>query len=639
MKTIRRLYFYLTALISMEVVVWGVIGLLRSIFNANKLVGGTSTLAQALSLILVGIPIFLVHWLWAQNASAKDDEEKTASVRAIFLYGILLGTLVPAVQNLMALVDRIFLTAANLYASRAIFGSSQTWVDNLIAIVINLLIAVYFLSILKNEWSVLPETENFAEIRRLYRFVWLIYGLAMMIFGAQQALGYAFTLSTNEVLGSIGRETVVNAMALLLIGTPIWFFAWRTLQDALSDANRAEKESYLRLGILYLFSLGGVVVVLSAGGSLIYMILMRIFGDGKNFADFIQDIGGPISLGVPFGVIWAYYGKWLNQQFLFDEDAPRRAGKQRLYFYILSFIGLVATFFAIVSLLSVVVDQITAKSYLSGFSSPLAGALSALVVGLPLWLMAWRPAQADALADGAVGDHARRSVIRKVYLYLVLFSSVIGGMISGGALIFTIINAMLGGNNTNFVQSALNSLQILILFIVLLLYHLSALRKDGAARMDMLEAKQEAFQLLILDNGSGKFGEAVKSAFIKRAPKISVTILNVKDEIPSELKADAVVLPGSLIINALGNISVWINSFNGSKFIVPDEAAGVYWLNDLGQVAESARAMAEGQEVRPQSVTRATSAWVYVAYVFAALFACQVLFMLIAFVVSLVTGF
>ena len=101
-------------------------------------------------------------------------------------------------------------------------------------------------------------------------------------------------------------------MALLLIGAPIWFFSWRILQDVLPDP--AEKESYLRLGILYLLSLGGVVVVLTVGGSLIYMILRYAVGDGKSFAEFVQDIGGPISLGVPFGVIWAYYGKWLNQQ-------------------------------------------------------------------------------------------------------------------------------------------------------------------------------------------------------------------------------------------------------------------------------------------------------------------------------------
>ena len=134
----------------------------------------------------------------------------------------------------------------------------------------------------------------------------------MIVFGAQQALDYAFTLSTENVLGAIGRETAVNAIALLMVGAPIWFFSWRILQDVLPDP--AEKESYLRLGILYLLSFSGVIIVLTVGGRLIYMILMHVLGDGKDFAEFMQAIGGPISIGVPFGIIWAYYGKWLNQQ-------------------------------------------------------------------------------------------------------------------------------------------------------------------------------------------------------------------------------------------------------------------------------------------------------------------------------------
>jgi hypothetical protein len=639
MKTIRRLYFYAVAFISIEVVLWGTISLLRSIFNARELVDGSSPLAQALSLILVGVPIFLVHWLWAQRASAKDDEEKTASVRAIFFYGILLGTLIPAVQNLLALIDRTFLNAANLYTYRAIVGGSQTWVDNLIAIVINLLLAAYFWNLLKEEWRTLPETENFAEIRRLYRFIWMLYGLLMIVFGAQQALDYAFTWSTQNVLGAVGRETAVNAIALLVVGAPIWFFSWRILQDVLADS--AERESYLRLSILYVLSLGGVIVVLSAGGSLIYMILMHLIGDGKTFAEFMQNIGGPISIGVPFGVVWAYYGKWLNQQFAFDENAPRRAGKQRLYSYILSFLGLAATFFAIASLFSVVIDLSFTRSYLSssGFASALSSALAALVVGLPLWLMTWRPVQADALEEGSVGDHARRSVIRKTYLYLVLFASVIGGMVSGGTLIFTLINSALGGSTGDVAKSALNSLQVFALFVVLLLYHLSALRMDGAARADELEAKQEGFKLVVLDNSDGRFGESVKAVFAKRVPKVPVKVVNVKDGIPADLSADAVILPGSLAVDTPKNAEAWIRSFNGTKLIVPDEAAGVYWLNDFGQAAESVRALAEGQKLSPQSAIKTAPAWTYVAYVLAALFACQLLVMLLSLGVSMVTNF
>jgi hypothetical protein len=80
--------------------------------------------------------------------------------------------------------------------------------------------------------------------------------------------------------------------------------------------------------------------------------------------------------------------------------------------------------------------------------------------------------------------------------------------------------------------------------------------------------------------------------------------VNVKDGIPADVKADAVILPGSLALNPQGNVGAWIQSFGGSRLIVPDEAAGVWWLNDFGQAADSAKALAEGQEIRPQSSAR-----------------------------------
>ena len=91
-------------------------------------------------------------------------------------------------------------------------------------------------------------------------------------------------------------------------------------------------------------------------------------------------------------------------------------------------------------------------------------------------------------------------------------------------------------------------------------------------------------------------------------------------------------------MNAPKNAEAWIRSFDGIRLIVEDDAAGVVWMNDFGQAADSARALAEGQKIRPQSSKNA-SAWTYVAYVFAALFALQLLFMLTMLGVSMVVGF
>ena len=54
MKSIRRLYFYLVAFISIEVVTWGLVSLLRSMVN-DTISGGAEALAGALALIMVGL--------------------------------------------------------------------------------------------------------------------------------------------------------------------------------------------------------------------------------------------------------------------------------------------------------------------------------------------------------------------------------------------------------------------------------------------------------------------------------------------------------------------------------------------------------------------------------------------------------
>src|SRR3990172_2077047 len=157
MKTVRRLYFYAVAFVSLEVVLWGLIGLLRTIFNAPEF-GSAGSLALPLAMVLVGVPFFLIHWLWAQRVSAQDAEEKTAGLRAVFFYAVLLSTLVPVVQNLLALVNRLLLGAAGISVQRALLGGLQSWPDNLIAIVMNGLVAAYFWNVLRGEWATLPNT-------------------------------------------------------------------------------------------------------------------------------------------------------------------------------------------------------------------------------------------------------------------------------------------------------------------------------------------------------------------------------------------------------------------------------------------------------------------------------------------------
>lgn len=633
MKSIRRLYFYLVAFISIEVVLWGLVGLLRSVVD-ETISGGADALAQALALILVGVPIFLVHWLWAQRAAARDEEEKTATLRAVFFYAILLATLIPVVQNLLSFIDRALVQGAGLGIGRAFSAfRNQTLADNLIAILMNGIVAFYFWNTLRGEWATLPDKENFTEVRRLYRYIWMLYGLLMTVFGAQQILRFFFYIP-GGVLGELGREVVVNGIALLVVGTPVWVYSWRVIQDSLADP--AEMGSALRLGILYLLALGGVITVITTAAMLVNTVITWLLGIDWTLQYFVQQIGGPISIGVPLGMVWAYYGYWLNRHIEAVGDKVRQAGMKRLYNYILAFIGLVVSFIGVTSLFRFIIDMLTGSNILLNVSmrGTLANSIASLIVGLPLWLVTWRPMQGEALVQGEMGDHARRSVIRKVYLYLALFASVIGGMAAAVGLVYQIIRVVLMGDwgssaSLNFLENVLNLTQLLFLFGVVLVYHLNVLRKDGASTADSLAEKQSGYSVLVVDSGDG-FVESVKAALAKLGSKVQVTVTS-PDARP-EGNFNALLLNGSLAVNA----PEWIRSFNGSRLVVQDEAQDLVWTDDAAQAAQSVQQLAEGQEIRRQKMGR--SPWIIVVYVFAALFLLQLLFGLLMFGISLVVG-
>ena len=626
MKSIRRLYFYLVAFVSIEVIVWGLVGLLRSIVD-RTVSGGADALAQALALILVGLPIFLIHWSWAQRAAAREEEEKTASIRAVFLYAILLATLIPVVQNLLSFIDRSLVQVTGLGVARSFSAfRNQTIADNLIAIFMSGIVAAYFWNVLRGDWATLTDKENFSDVRRLYRYIWMLYGLLITVFGAQQILRFLFYIP-GDVLGQMGREVAVNGIALLVVGTPVWVYSWRVIQDSLADP--AEMGSTLRLGILYLLSLGGVVTVITTAWIVINTILNAVLGQDISFNEFISKIGGPISIGVPLGLVWAYYGYWLNRHIAAVGDRVRQAGLKRLYNYVLSFIGLVVAFIGVAALFNFVIDVITefGISFTESLRNNLSASLASLVVGLPLWLIMWRPMQMEALAHGEMGDHARRSVLRKAYLYLVLFVSVIGGMATAVGLVYQFIRVILGVGVADFLNTILNLMQLLFLFGVILVYHLSVLRRDGASTADALAEKQNEYSVLVVDSGDG-FVNAIQASLAKLGSKVHVTVTNPKTQ--PEGTFNAILLNGDIAVNP----PEWIRSFDSSRIVVQNEAKDIVWTEDAAQAALSVQRLAEGQEIQKQKTSR--SPWTILVYVFAALFALQLLFMLFALGISLI---
>ena len=307
----------------------------------------------------------------------------------------------------------------------------------------------------------------------------------------------------------------------------------------------------------------------------VQVLLSRILGTHMPLADFVNRIGGPLSIGIPLAAVWAYYGQQLNRHIEAAGEAVRQAGMKRVYLYILSAIGLGGGFVGLALLIKFMIDRLTGGTLFMDdtLRASLANAIAVILAWLPLWLITWRRIQAEAVAAGDAGDHARRSVVRRGYLYLALFAGVIGGMISAVALVFELIKAGLAGHSeVGFLSTVLNDLQLLLLFAVLLVYHLVVLRRDGRGTALALAKRQESFRVLVFDSGQG-FGESVRSALEKVAANIPVTVTAKRPR----GKFDAMVLTGSRLLDA----PVWVRLFSGTRIVVPDEAEGLLWAGGL----------------------------------------------------------
>ena len=242
MRTVRRVYLYAVALISLEVVLWGLVWLARSIFcSQNTVCGGTNVLAEGLALVVVGIPFFGVHWFFAQRFAHQDMDERASGIRATFLYGVLFGTLIPVVQNILALVNRPALTAFRLSSARSFVGGQQIWSDNLIAILMNLLAAAYIYTVLRADWKVIQPKESFANLRRVYRWFWVLYGLGLTVAGLNQLIRFVLNFNMAQLSVELQRYWAVNGTVLTLVGVPIWVYSWLTIQRSLPSSLSASR--------------------------------------------------------------------------------------------------------------------------------------------------------------------------------------------------------------------------------------------------------------------------------------------------------------------------------------------------------------------------------------------------------------
>ena len=86
MTTIRRLYFYIVAFAALMASVFGTVTLLTAILDLpfrSVVVAGnpTTQIALALAMLVIGGPVWLLHWFLAERSAARNNEDRRAVPR------------------------------------------------------------------------------------------------------------------------------------------------------------------------------------------------------------------------------------------------------------------------------------------------------------------------------------------------------------------------------------------------------------------------------------------------------------------------------------------------------------------------------------------------------------------------------
>ena len=475
--TLERLYFYGLSFVAMMVAASGAALLVdygadraadkiltRVIFSQ-----GETQLALGLSMFLVGIPIWLVHWKLAQRAVVTVPWESQALARRIYVYLVLTVSAALVAIGLVSLL-RVWLGADTFNGVN--LGLPLVWGS----------LWVYHWQLMDSE----TDTGHIVDpIRRLYVYVTSWYGLGMLAAGAGIVLGRVLLQAYDSLFATvllvspssgIWNDLTASGLAVALVGGLFWWWHWHRV--ARGDAGSGLRQVYLHLFAI----LPGSAAVLVPLAMILFRVLQLAIGQPDSpAADHFRMLPSAVAaLAAGIG-LWGYHWAVVRQEASAMDGLP---AARRVYRYLAAATGLVGLAAGVVILLVAAIGllEFLGEKTLVGAiwrRDALALAVSWLLVGVPLWAYHWFGVQREALAGGAQELIAPP---RRIFVYLVFGAAVLLVLGNLSAILFMVLrDALEEALAPSVIQDAKWSLAMVLMAGAVSVYYWLVLREDRQA--------------------------------------------------------------------------------------------------------------------------------------------------------------
>ncbi|HMQ50919.1 MAG TPA: DUF5671 domain-containing protein [Anaerolineae bacterium] len=586
MLTVRRVYLYLVAAISLTAVTWAVIGLVRLILTEGIGQGQITGLATMLATIIVGLPIFLFHWLIAQRLANDSVDERESPVRQLFFYGMLAIGATPIWANIYRLFEKALIWLVGGEIPDTLYPYDLTLAEHATAILIWGTICFYLWRLIRGQAHRYQTTIALINrgIWRLYLLGFTMAGLVMVTWGA---FGVIQTLMQSAD-GILWDTLIAGFVAQLTVGTVIWLSHWLILQRAFWRGEPFEERSVLRKIYLYLLVFLFSLLALSSGTLLLKRFLELILGAPPASEPLLTQLSFPVPLLILGTVFWAYHWSVLNHEAAQTPELPRQAQVRRVYAYLVAGVGLAVLLTGLVGLLSLIIDLVTSQ-VAAGYDTlreQVALFIAMTLVSTPVWLLPWRAVQrrieqvrvSDTAPDPIVTAEYR-SLVRKIYLYGFVFIASLGIFGSAGWFVYHLLTALLGADlPDDFMTLVLKAFVIGLLALLVWLYHWWILRRDGD-----LEARNEASRLanisvVVLDGDGGQLGQTLVRQLKQDLPGLQLMPVGVSPEAVTAMDGQPVsnstlesaqYIVGSWRAFSAAPIAPILATSRATKFVIP----------------------------------------------------------------------
>jgi hypothetical protein len=621
----RRAYIFLVCAVSLNGVAWAVIALLRNLLTGRGASG--DAVAFQIAVIIIGLPVFLFHWLWAQRLATQESEEREAVLRRLYLYGVQAGTLVPFIRNTFDLIelatDKLLGSAPDRMNGRYNLSAGNVVVFDLIPLVVLALLWFYHQRVLAEDQRVVPEREALTTIRRLYIFGFSAAGLVMTTSSAIQILHWLLEQWGGDrwpVQGWLSEQTPP-----LLIGVALWTLFWRWAERLFRDpGQQEEQESVLRKVYLYLVVFLCVLGVVTSLTFIVQGLFRLILSVPARTGG---DIRTSISVITCLGLLWAYHAWVLRRDTAMASEAPQQTTVRQIYSYLVAAVGFGALIEGVGGDISVLIQSLS-ESFAIGLKEQLAWFTAVLFAGMVVWIIPWRRAQIRAEESGFEGAEERRAVVRKIYLYFYIFVATMAVFSGAVYIVYQLLSLLFGDRSgENLLNDLGHAIAFCLIAVAVWLYHGMALRNDQRLT-DAEDARlMKKIPVAVVDIGNGEFGRSLIDKLRQAVPSLPIRPIGLTETAAEAMgmtvdRAQAVaqlaqseLIVGPWVMAVAGGaegtvdreIANAIIESPARKLLAPVEITGWDWAGVdrwktetiVNQAVRAVKQMAEGKMIAP----------------------------------------